>query len=1172
MMLSMSNMGKEADLLQAIKAEDIRGIARLLAKYNRSSKPKLLGTGKRINVNAQDCDGMSGLHQAALMCSVPIIQLLLDAGAHVDIKDNKGMRPLHYAAWQGKPEPVALLLQYNASVNEQANKGETPLHLACQHGHVLVTSLLLKYHSNILVRNINHKSPLDLACEFGRYQVVELLLQQQVNGRCRSLLSENPQDTADNDRTTCLHLAARNGHVDVIRLLLNAGIDINRSTLRGTALHEAAMHGKLDVVRMLIESGVDVNKPNSYDQTALDIVRSFTTCHAEREMKHLLKEIINAVQARAIRDFDEPSDPNCLPLKEGQQVTVLEQRADGRWRGIVFHPNYTSSSGYFPATVVQLMDRPVGGSHRTGTLKSGTMKKVAPPVVPELSYRNSGSSFSSGYGSQATVDRNSCGSLGTDEPVSPPPNSPNPDACMYGTMPSPTKLSHFCFPDVQSQYTQVIVHAQPGSQPSTPVDNTPGPLGSTSVCHAMLEDQGIDVCPSPGGSSASGTSSRHSMSSVDSGRASGSDKVGSQKSHSKHILVETVHRHSYHSSTSSVSSDDLQIMGSNVAEMILHGLPDGEILSAWLTSLKFEEYCPLFQQAGYDMPTISRMTPEDLTAIGITKPNHRRKLKAEIARLNISDGIPDYKPNSLLEWLHLLRLEEYYETLCDQGYDSVDKVTELTWEDLEEIGIQKLGHQKKITLAIKRVKDISNGIKRSSHVPEPHELTGSCLNTLSRPTTLNNVPPYSYHSQEVAISTTRSRISPTSNDMGLEFKTFQQSPPKEDVFQHYITSRDCDSPSHHGNLYQPNVVTIQVRSTSRGRSLESLDMDDSVSTVMHQPYYTNSDCWYDTVSAWRHNGYDTDSELSVHDHYSYETSGTATLNRPKGMVKPRPIAKITAKTRQSDPEINFDIDDDPKNLKISNQVIDSWSPQHSWSNMNSSQLYGTLRSKRNPPPPPKRTNSIKNERSIEAMKDEAFATCVKGLASRFVMGSTDLPPPPGDTDRSASPALTEDFPPPPSPLSSVIDLTNSSVLSKEETICAKELQGDSPHTRFRQRRKDSADSNISTSSTESNHLPFANENVGTIKQRSAKSLASEASPAASPSNTLRKSNLCSSQASTQMLSSKRGSVGDKKALKESSGRAMEHSGATDVIVDIENMLANLSTQLDAMLEYQLNDA
>lgn len=54
--------------------------------------------------------------------------------------------------------------------------------------------------------------------------------------------------------------------------------------------------------------------------------------------------------------------------------------------------------------------------------------------------------------------------------------------------------------------------------------------------------------------------------------------------------------------------------------------------------------------------------------------------------------------NTLLEWLHLLRLEEYYETLCDQGYDTVDKVTELTWEDLEEIGIQKLGNE----LALKK--------------------------------------------------------------------------------------------------------------------------------------------------------------------------------------------------------------------------------------------------------------------------------------------------------------------------------------------------------------------------------------------------------------------------------------------------------------------------------------
>lgn len=37
---------------------------------------------------------------------------------------------------------------------------------------------------------------------------------------------------------------------------------------------------------------------------------------------------------------------------------------------------------------------------------------------------------------------------------------------------------------------------------------------------------------------------------------------------------------------------------------------------------------------------------QDLTAIGIKKPNHRKRLKAEIAQLRISDGLPEYIPVS----------------------------------------------------------------------------------------------------------------------------------------------------------------------------------------------------------------------------------------------------------------------------------------------------------------------------------------------------------------------------------------------------------------------------------------------------------------------------------------------------------------------------------------------
>ena len=75
-------------------------------------------------------------------------------------------------------------------------------------------------------------------------------------------------------------------------------------------------------------------------------------------------------------------------------------------------------------------------------------------------------------------------------------------------------------------------------------------------------------------------------------------------------------------------------------------IQDHEVLRAWLSDLHYDEYYHNFIQAGYDMPTITHMTPQDLTAIGISKPGHRKKLKAEIGRLNIHDGIPDFKPVS----------------------------------------------------------------------------------------------------------------------------------------------------------------------------------------------------------------------------------------------------------------------------------------------------------------------------------------------------------------------------------------------------------------------------------------------------------------------------------------------------------------------------------------------
>ncbi|KYO34956.1 caskin-1-like [Alligator mississippiensis] len=319
---------------------------------------ELLGSAKKVNVNFQDTDGFSALHHAALNGNTELISLLLEAQAAVDIKDNKGMRPLHYAAWQGKKEPMKMVLKAGSAVNAQSDEGQIPLHLAAQHGHYDVSEMLLQHQSNPCIVDNSGKTPLDLACEFGRVGVVQLLLNSNM---CAALLEPKPGDATDPNGTSPLHLAAKNGHIDIIRLLLQAGIDINRQTKAGTALHEAALCGKTDVVRLLLDSGINAHVRNTYNQTALDIVNQFTATQASKEIKQMLRDASAALQVRAVKDYCNNYDLTSLNVKAGDVITVLEQHADGRWKGCI-HDNRTGNDrvGYFPSSLVEAISKRTG--------------------------------------------------------------------------------------------------------------------------------------------------------------------------------------------------------------------------------------------------------------------------------------------------------------------------------------------------------------------------------------------------------------------------------------------------------------------------------------------------------------------------------------------------------------------------------------------------------------------------------------------------------------------------------------------------------------------------------------------------------------------------------------------------------------------------------------------
>lgn len=39
----------------------------------------------------------------------------------------------------------------------------------------------------------------------------------------------------------------------------------------------------------------------------------------------------------------------------------------------------------------------------------------------------------------------------------------------------------------------------------------------------------------------------------------------------------------------------------------------------------------------------------------------------------------------------MIGLAQYHKVLVDNGYENIDFITDITWEDLQEIGITKLG-------------------------------------------------------------------------------------------------------------------------------------------------------------------------------------------------------------------------------------------------------------------------------------------------------------------------------------------------------------------------------------------------------------------------------------------------------------------------------------------------
>ena len=234
---------------------------------------------KKIDVNAAEPDGTTALHWAVRNDDTKLVDQLIRAGANAKAQNRYGVTPIALACENGSALVVERLLKAGVSANTTGPLGETALHLCARTGRPEAVRVLLTNGARVdTIENWRGQTPLMWAAAEGNVDAMKMLIEAgaDVNARSTIIAWERQRTEEPRDKwlppggLTPLLFAAREGKVPSAKVLLDAGADINIvDPDRHTSLILALTNGQLDVAALLIERGADVNMEDKVGQTAL---------------------------------------------------------------------------------------------------------------------------------------------------------------------------------------------------------------------------------------------------------------------------------------------------------------------------------------------------------------------------------------------------------------------------------------------------------------------------------------------------------------------------------------------------------------------------------------------------------------------------------------------------------------------------------------------------------------------------------------------------------------------------------------------------------------------------------------------------------------------------------------------------------------------------------------
>lgn len=211
----------------------------------------LLEKGANVAVVAEG--GFTALHFSSQQGNLIVTKMLVQAGGGIEATDTRGFTPLHMAADRGHWQVMSVLIEAGANRDTRLPLGSTPLFSASLKGHVAAVRVLLRAGANPrLSKTLSRQEmpgPIYPLCEGYTCSPLDIAAQECHTGVVRELIQQCGIDGCGgaSGGLFALRVAAQQQHVDIMKLLLDAGVADT-----GRALLDAIVSGREESVTFLV--------------------------------------------------------------------------------------------------------------------------------------------------------------------------------------------------------------------------------------------------------------------------------------------------------------------------------------------------------------------------------------------------------------------------------------------------------------------------------------------------------------------------------------------------------------------------------------------------------------------------------------------------------------------------------------------------------------------------------------------------------------------------------------------------------------------------------------------------------------------------------------------------------------------------------------------------------